>query len=123
MNRTPTVLFMLLCFVVALPGAQSPTPVSGVVYEDTNGNGRHDASERGLGGVAVSNQHEVVVTAADGAYVLPRAGFGVVFVSAPDGYRAVGSFWQAVPGSGTSGPADFGLQPHAGTTTFTFIHA
>ena len=109
------------CLVVLLH-AQPPTPVTGVVFEDTNGNARREAGERGLGGVAVSNQHEVVTTAADGAYTLPRAGLGVVFVSVPDGYRTVGTFWRtAVPGA--SEPADFALQPHAAQAAFTFIHA
>jgi hypothetical protein len=123
MNRTRSASFLLLFLAVALTGAQSPTPVSGVVYEDANGNGRRDAGERGLGGVAVSNQHEVVETAADGSYALPRAGFGVVFVSVPDGYRTVGPFWRTVPVSGAGGPADFPLRAHAGQSTFSFIHA
>ena len=123
MNRTRTVLFVLLCFAVALPGAQGSASVRGVVYEDTNGNGRRDAGERGLAGVAVSNQHEVVITGADGTYLIPRAGFGIVFVSEPDGYRTVGRFWQTVPVSGSSEPAEFAVQSRPAQETFTFIHA
>jgi Icc-related predicted phosphoesterase len=122
MNRTRTVSTILLFLTAVPPAAQAPTPVAGVVFEDVNGNGRRDAGERGLGGVAVSNQHEVVETAADGRYALPGAGFGVVFVSVPDGYRTIGAFWRTVPVSG-DGPADFALQPRASQATFTFIHA
>ena len=114
---------ILLCGVVALPDAQAPTPVSGVVFEDANGNGRRDAGERGLAGVVVSNQHEVVPTAADGGYSLPRAGFGIVFVSVPDGYRTVGPFWRTVPVSGASEPVEFALQSRPSQPSFTFIHA
>jgi Icc protein len=117
------VVVILVCLIVPPPGAQQPTPVTGVVFEDANGNGRRDTGERGLGGVAVSNQHEVVQTAADGTYTLPRPGFGVAFVSVPDGYRTVGRFWRTVPLSGAREPVDFALQPHATQTTFTFIHA
>lgn len=117
------VALILLCVAVVLPAAQAPTPVTGVVFEDANGNARRDAGERGLGSVAVSNQHEVVTTAADGTYSLPRAGFGVIFVSVPDGYRTVGTFWRTVPVAGVSEPADFALQPQATQAAFTFIHA
>jgi hypothetical protein len=108
--------------VAVTPQTQAPTPVSGVVFEDTNQNGRRDAGERGLGGVAVSNQHEVAQTAADGSYMLPGAGYGVVFVSLPSGFVSVGRFWQtARPAAG--GRADFALAARPSSDTFTFIHA
>ena len=126
----PAAAAVLACLVAVPPQAQSPAPVSGVVFEDTNGNARRDGGERGVGGVAVSNQQNVVTTAADGTYTLPRPGFGVVFVSVPDGYRTVGRFWRAVPGSGAGAAADFALQPHTTRDArsgqageFTFIHA
>ena len=119
--------------MAVLPHAQTPAPVTGAVFEDANGNARRDPGERGLGGVAVSNQHEVVSTSADGTFTLPRAGFGVIFVSVPDGYRTVGTFWRTVTVPGTGEPADFALQPRAPSTrvarsgqaqaAFTFIHA
>ena len=125
MSITPVirVALVLLCLLAALPGAQGPSPVSGVVFDDANENGKRDAGEHGLGGVAVSNQHEVVQTASDGTYTLPRAGFGVIFVSVPDGYRTVGRFWRTVPSSGAAEPVDFALRSHPNQSTFTFIHA
>ena len=102
--------------------AQVPAPVAGVVFEDANRNGRRDAGERGLSGVAVSNQREVVQTGADGRYSLPRGPYGVVFVSLLDGYAAVGDFWQPVAAA-SSGPADFAVTTRPSPTTFTFIHA
>ena len=78
--------------------------------------------ERGLAGVAISNQHEVVQSGPDGAYRLTGPGYGVVFVSVPDDHRAVGSFWKAVPSSG-SATLDFALAARPAPTTFTFIHA
>ena len=118
--RVCLVTFLLLP-VAVLPQTQAPTPVSGVVFEDTNQNGRRDAGERGVGGVAVSNQHEVTQTAADGSYTLRGAGYGVVFVSLPSGFVSVGRFWQTAPPA--AGGADFALAARPSSDTFTFIHA
>lgn len=114
---------ILMLLVAVLPQAQVPTPVAGVVFDDANENGRRDAGERGLGGVVVSNQDEVVQTAADGSYTLPSAGYGVVFVSLPSGFVSVGHFWQTAPSQATSGRADFGLTARPAPDTFSFIHA
>lgn len=114
---------ILLSIIAVFPSAEAPAPIQGVVFEDANGNGRREPDERGLAGVAVSNQHEVVQTAADGSYVLQRPTYGVVFVSLPDGYRPVGSFWQAVAASSNPGRADFGLAAHPAPGTFSFLHA
>ena len=114
---------LLALFSGVLFGAQVPAPVAGSVFEDTNGNGRRDAGERGIAGVAVSNQREVVKTGTDGAYRLASAGYGIVFVSIPDGYRSVGPFWLPVSGSSSSGPVDFALTVNRAPTEFTFIHA
>jgi hypothetical protein len=98
MNQLAGVLIFALA---ATPLTQSPAgpgqDLTGVVFLDANGNGTRDPSERGLPGIAVSNQVDVVVTGADGAYHLdPSHGYGIVFVSVPDGYRVVGAFWRNV---------------------------
>jgi hypothetical protein len=119
-----------LCFVafllmpaVGVPPLQTPAPVRGVVFDDVNANGRRDAGERGLRGVGVSNQQEVVLTDGDGNYELPGVGYGVVFVSVPSGFASVGRFWQPVSSGATAGRADFALAARPGSGTFTFIHA
>jgi hypothetical protein len=117
-----SVALLALVAAVAVSRAQAPSPVTGVVFEDGNGNGRRDPGERGLAGIAVSNQHEVALTAGDGRYSLPRPGYGVVFVSVPDGYAPVGRFWQPAP-STADARADFALATRATPSTFTFIHA
>jgi hypothetical protein len=101
-------------------GAQR-SDISGVVFEDANGDGRRDASERGLAGVVVSNQDAVVTTDASGTFLLPRGGFGIVFVSVPDGYRAVGTFWRRVGDSTTT--VAFPLAPVARPREFSFVHS
>ncbi len=46
-------------------------------------------------------------------------GYGLVFVSVPDGYMAVGHFWKL----GTDAPLDFPLAPAPRRAEFTFLHA
>jgi hypothetical protein len=123
--RTAWIAVALLLFLTAgaQSRAQAPVPVGGIVFEDTNGNGRRDSGERGLASVAVSNQREVVKTGNDGVYRLPGSGYGLVFVSTPDGYRSVGPFWQPVPASATRGSLDFALTVHGAPAEFAFIHA
>jgi len=77
--------------------------VTGIVFNDANGNGRRDAGESGVPNVVVSDQRDVVVTDANGAFRISGAdGKSVVFVSVPDGWRAVGSFWRPASDSAIS---------------------
>jgi len=94
--------------------------VSGVVFLDANRNGAQDAGEAGIAGVAVSNQDAVVTTDARGAFRLPGPGTGVVFVSTPNEYRAVGPFWRAAD---TARPLSFALVRNPAGAELTFIHA
>ena len=95
--------------------------VSGVAFIDANRNGVRDANERGIANVVVSNQDTIVKTDASGAYRIPRGASGVVFVSSPDGYRTVGTFWRHV--DDTTSTTNFPLSPSAAASTFTFVHA
>ncbi|MEP6493301.1 MAG: metallophosphoesterase [bacterium] len=102
--------------------AQQPA-VTGVVFIDANGNGVRDSGEPGVPGVAVSNQDAVVVTDASGAFRLPRGGYGVAFVSVPDGYKSVGPFWRSVADSAAAPTLAFPLAPVPKTSEFSFVHA
>ena len=108
--------------LIAALGISPPrtAEISGVVFDDTNRNGVQDGGERGIAGVAVSNQDAVVTTDAAGAFRLPGAGTGVVFVSTPNAYRAVGPFWRAAD---AARPLAFGLTRDAARSELTFIHA
>ena len=120
MSVLRTILFALTALAIAgrVGGAQM---VSGVVFVDANANGVRDRNERGLAGVAVSNQDAVVTTDASGAFRLPTRGQGIVFVSVPDGYRAVGRFWRTVVD--TTSSLAFPLATVARASAFTFVHA
>ncbi|HJU64727.1 MAG TPA: metallophosphoesterase [Gemmatimonadaceae bacterium] len=116
-----TALLVLTTVTGANPLPAQDSSVSGVVFVDRNGNGVRDGQEAGLGGVVVSNQDAVVLTDSAGSFRLPRGGYGVVFVSVPDGYRANGSFWRAVSDSAAN--LGFALSPVARRREFTFVHA
>jgi hypothetical protein len=61
--------------------------VSGRVFNDTNADGRPDATEPGIPGVLVSNGLDVVRTDATGRYELAARGDRSVFVVQPRGWR------------------------------------
>jgi predicted MPP superfamily phosphohydrolase len=99
--------------------------VYGTVYVDRNANGRRDAGEPGIGGVAVSDQRSVAVSDANGLYRLPESDgsfSGLIFVSVPDGYAAVGPFYRSAPAT-TITAVDFGLRSAPAARSFTFVHA
>jgi len=73
------------CLLSAVALANSPN-ASGVVYEDANQNQRFDSGEKGIPGVLVSNQREVVKTDKNGRYTLPLEDGSVIFVIKPGGY-------------------------------------
>jgi hypothetical protein len=108
--------------LLAMPAAarSQTSPLTGVVFIDANGNGVRDAAERGVGGVAVSNQSDVVVTDSAGRFALPSSATGIVFVSVPDGFRSSGAFWRAASGRSSF---DFGLIRQSQPRTFSFVHA
>lgn len=69
--------------------------VHGLVYDDRNGNGVHDAYEAGLAQVGVSNGTEVVLTDEAGRYELPLSGSGeaTIFVIKPRGWKPPANEW------------------------------
>ena len=112
-------IFLTTCFASGESTA-SAEPLAGLVFVDRNENGIRDTDERGLAGVAVSDQSAVVITDNEGRFRLEHDadGTGLLFVSVPNGFRSVGSFWtKAVDG------ARFALTPTRDQDTFTFVHA
>jgi len=91
------------------------------VFADLNGDGVQQPGERGVAGVVVSNQDDVVVTDTGGSFQLNPGPNGIVFVSQPDGWRIIGSFWRAVGNS--SEPISFAMKRSLTPSTFTFVDA
>lgn len=113
---------MLAVSTVALSAARAQAnTLRGAVYVDANNNGKRDTTERGISGVMVSNQRDVVVTDSLGRFEIPAEGSGLVFVSVPNGYRSAGPFWRVA--SRAPGILDFALARDAQPKTFSFVHA
>ena len=77
------------------------------------------AREPGLSGIAVSDQVQVVITDESGRFVMDAHGYGLVFMSQPDGYVVNGSYWRVADGA----PIEFGLTSMPSVSSFTFVHA
>lgn len=119
-------LLLAVALVNMPPRAPRPAPLdlAGIVFVDRNGNGARDPGEPGLAGVSVSDQNAVVVTGADGSFrIAGSAGSGLVFVSVPDGYRAVGPFWRKADSAAAAQRFLFPLEPAPAPPDFVFIHA
>ncbi|MEM9010453.1 MAG: calcineurin-like phosphoesterase family protein [Pseudomonadota bacterium] len=71
--------------VHVVPG-ETTDAARGTVFLDANRNSEFDAGEEGIAGVPVSNGLEVVVTGADGSYVLPAYDDMNLFITKPAGY-------------------------------------
>ncbi len=117
--------------VLLLVGPVAARPVSGLVYRDANGNGRHDAGEAGLAGVSVTDGLSFALTGADGRYALdaqvdPLRGdraAPIVTVCWPTGVWPSTSRWRAVTPESDATAADFGLRPQEQRLPFRFVHA
>lgn len=83
MNISSVLLSVGLCLSL---GAHAQNQVSGVVFEDSNRNGKIDKGETRLPNVAVSNGREVVTTNEKGEYHLPVGSDNIIFVIKPSGY-------------------------------------
>ena len=104
---------MSLLLALVLVGART---VSGLVYDDTDGNGHREDGEKGLAGVVVSDGAEVVVTGADGAYRLEAVGRNV-FVVTPGDRRSTSGWYRP-----TTATIDFALAPSPPGAQWRFAH-
>jgi hypothetical protein len=117
MNR-----FTLIIIAVFSSLSVSAIPTSGYVFHDKNNNGIKDNGEEGIKGVAISDQFDVVQTNADGLYQLDAKGYGFVFISVPNGYKASKSYYIKT-GEAINGKMDFPLTKITIPAEFKFIHA
>lgn len=99
----------------------APTRVTGVVFDDRDGDGVPGPEEPGVAGVAVTDQVVVAVTDARGRFVLDARGYGLVSVDRPDGWEVIGPFWRRV--AGATARMSFPLRRTETPRAFTFVHA
>lgn len=74
---------VLLCLASLPVLAAAQTTAKGFVFDDTNRNGIKDSGEKGISGVKVSNQKEIVKTDRNGAWTLPCTDDTTFFVVKP----------------------------------------
>ena len=91
--------------------------VSGVVFDDANGDGQREAGEVGLAGVVVSDGTAVAATGADGTYTLEAVTARHVFVVTPGDRRAAAGWFQAA-----APRVDFALAPSPVASPWRFAH-
>lgn len=109
---------------------KAPAAVSGVVFLDVNANGKRDAGEKGIAGVAVTDGVDIVETGDDGAYnisihpdaTIPWTPARTISISWPDGHWPVGKHWQRLSDIPDGKNADFALRPDKQTLPFAFSH-
>lgn len=117
MNR-----LIFITFAVLFSLSASASPVSGYVFHDKNNNGIKDKGEEGIKGVAISDQVDVVQSNAEGFYQFDAKGYGLVFISVPDGYKASKSHYIKTSAVNNS-TWDFPLMKITIPNSFKFIHA
>jgi hypothetical protein len=74
---------VIVCTALQL---QAQAPVKGYVFNDANGNGKRERSEKGIPGVSVTNGVQVVQTDDNGAYTLVATNDQIISVIKPSGY-------------------------------------
>lgn len=78
---------VMLC--AAISSAQTPEleTARGLVFEDTNRNGQHDAGEKGIPDVKISNGRDIVTTNGEGRYEIEVDDDDIVFLLKPRGWQ------------------------------------
>jgi Icc protein len=98
-----------------------PVHISGVVFQDTNGNGRQDHREPGLPDVVLSDGVEVIRTDGQGQYHLLSQDSRVLFVCLPGSYRANGDFYEYLRDHQDGDSVDFPMLKHPFCDDVSFL--
>ncbi|NLD64790.1 MAG: PQQ-binding-like beta-propeller repeat protein [Bacteroidales bacterium] len=110
-----------LMMILLLPFLSVSAEYRGVVFNDLNRNRQHDAGEKGMSGVAVSDGLNVVLTDKSGTFRLPGINeTKFIRITPPAGYRSSGNFYLKAE-SRESG-YDFGLVPFRTSENKTVRH-
>ncbi len=98
--------------------------VAGLVFEDGNQDGSRDPGEPGIQGVSVCTRSDCALSDAEGLYEVDvQPGFQVVWVSQPEGYRAVRGFYRRIPEDPFEWLVNFPLERRETVSSFSFLHA
>lgn len=80
-------VFSILALILLFGSGVTAQTAKGTVFEDANKNLKLDKGEKGVPGVLVSNQKDVVQTNNKGQFTLPIEGDAVIFITKPAGYQ------------------------------------
>ena len=80
-------IFFITSYVSEADAIAGVQDVTGIVYDDVNGNGVRDGQEGGIANVTVSNGTDVVTTDSNGCYKLSVTDDCIVFVIKPAGWK------------------------------------
>ncbi len=109
-------------FFLQVCAQDTKTNITGYVFEDINHNGIRDNNEPGVKNAAVSDQVNVVTTNEQGYYEITNGGgYGIVFVTTPDGYAVEKNFWKNI--GADKAQVNFALTKIKSPGSFTFIQA
>ena len=112
------------CAVARVAAADIPRAFAGTVFDDRDGDGRHDRGEPGLPGVAVSNGRALAISDAAGRYRLDVTPGETVFAIKPAGWRlpegdpARAGLWRHVPDGDAPAVKYGGIAARAATGRF-----
>lgn len=121
MRGIPLFVTIVFCFLTVFVHA---VETEGYVFIDLNKNGVRDKGEKGLPGIAVSDQETIVITNRDGKYRINTGPGNFIFVIKPAEYDFAGTkangegFYKKAE---TGGPIDFALTPKKVKTKFTAL--
>ncbi|MCP5102751.1 MAG: hypothetical protein GY950_05215 [bacterium] len=89
MKNKKTIYLALILILLTTPFVieAGKKKAKGIVFEDSNNNGIFDKGEKGIPGIAVSNQYDVVQTDKKGRFRLKVDKENIIFVSKPAGYN------------------------------------
>lgn len=76
----------LFILFLIYPTYSNALEVSGVIYEDINGNQIFDKNDKGISGIGVSNGIDIVLTDKNGAYSIDLKGSDHIFIIKPDNF-------------------------------------
>lgn len=86
MKKSQLVRSYLILSILFISSSLFATHIKGIVFEDSNKNLKLDPGEKGIPGVMVSNQRDVVKTDSEGKYEISIEEEAIIFITKPAEY-------------------------------------
>lgn len=109
-----------ICFGLLLATPLAAAPVRGLVYLDRNGDGQRQVGEPPVANAVISDEANLVTSAADGTFVIePAESSEVLFVVNPAGTWPSSPWHRSL--AALDGPVEFALRPADQPEPVTFV--